>query len=320
MKELHKVALDFIVQDIEDSGKLKTASHYSDYYEVITALVEIGELDYAKKLLVYLSRFQTWKGAFEFEQLQEDIGKYNSIFFLNLLSKYLIKANSLEEIKVFKKVLKKAISSLRDYFDEDYLLFFRRGWNQSKEFHFKENLYFLSLALEFSDFLNHHDFNEFADELFMMKGKVELGFERYFFQEDIVIQYFIPEEKHYQGYLGFEIRRFYTEYQFTHKTTEKIISKKLKESDFNEHFFPRLYTYLFLKKTGQEYKKYLKKDLKFLLELPITLVPKDYVGSIEKSLFHEQPTIVKMTNKKYNVLIRDIYRLKVASLILRLVN
>ena len=319
MKELNKVALDFIVQDIEDSGKLHSATHYSDYFEVITALVEIGNLDYAKKLLLYLSKFQTWKGVFEFEQLQEDNGNYNAIMYLNLLSKYLIKSNSLEELKYFKKTLKKSISSLRDYFDEDYLLFYRIGWNQRKEFHFKENLYFLSLALEFSDFLNHHDFNQLADELFMIKGKIELGFERYFFQEDIVIQYFVPEEKYYQGYLDFEIRRFYTEYHFMHKITDKVISKKLTENDFDEHFFPRLYTYLFLKKTEQEYKKYLKKDLKFLMELPTSLVPKSYLGSIEKSLFHEDPTIVKMSNKKYNLLIKG-FRLKVAALVLRLLN
>ena len=317
MKDLNEKALEFIVQDIEDSGKLSSATHYSDYFEVITALVEIGNLEYAKKLLLYLSRFQTWRGVFEFEQLQEDNGKYNAIMYLNLLSKYLIKSNSLDEVKFFKKNLKKSITSLRDYFDEDYLLFYRIGWNQRKEFHFKENLYFLSLALEFSDFLNHHDFNQLADELFMIKGKVELGFERYFFQEDIVIQYFVPEEKYYLGYLDFEIRRFYTDYAFSTKFTDSVISKKLTETDFDEHFFNRLYTYLFFKKTNQEYKKYIKKDLKFLMELPTSLVPKKYLGSIEKSLFHEEPTIVKMSNKKYNVLIKG-FRLKVAALILRL--
>ncbi len=320
MKELKEIALNFILENIDHSGKLTTATHYSDYYEVLSALIEIGDLENSKKILIYLSKFQTWRGVFEFEKLVEDNGKYNSILFLNLLSKYLIKSNNVDEFKFFKKVLKKSINSLRDYFDEDYLLFFRRGWNLRKEFHFKENLYFLSLSSGFSDFLNQYDFNDLADELFMLKGKIELGFERYFFQDEVLIQYFVPEEEYFQGYLDFEVRRHYVEYPFLNNSTQKIISSEIKESDFELHFFYRLYHYLFLKKTNGEYKKYLKKDMKFLVEIPTTLVPKDYIGKIEKSLFHKDVNIIKTSNKKYNLLVRDIYRLKIAALILRLID
>ena len=319
MKDLQKKSLNFILENLQE-GKLDKTFEYEDYFDVINALLKVERFSEAREILLYLSKFQKWSGNFEFEPLQDDLGKYNSLFYLNSLGKYLLKINDLGELKFFKRILKKCISSLRDYFDEDYLLFFRLDSRNRKVFFLKDNIYFLSICSEFSDFLNHHDFTKLADELFMLKGKVELGFERYFFQKDIVIQYFFPEKEEFLGLHEYQIRELYNEFSFKHSISDKILKKEKKEKEFPEHFLPRLQYYLYLKKSNKEYKKYLKKDLKFLLEIPTTFVPNDFTGEMEKSLFHKDVTIIKTKGKSDNLLIKDIFRLRVASLILQLLN
>jgi hypothetical protein len=320
MKELRKKALNFILEHIEDNGKLSSVTHYYDYFDTIKSLVVIGDLDNSRKILLYLSRFQTWEGDFSFEPLLDHDGKHSSVLFLEALSKFLIKSDSKEDLKLFKKVLIKSIKNLRSYFDEDYLLFFSRDLRGFKWFLSYENSCYLDLASEFSDFLNHHDFTKEADELFMLKGKCELGFERYFIQEKILVGRFSNDLELFDPVRSLEELMIYNGYFPYPKLIDNFIKNILKEKTVFDDVTLRLSSLLLFKKQNLEYKKQLKKDLKFLVEIPTSIVSNNFLDTIEKSLFHKDLHIKEIKGKKQRVIVGNRNRLRVASLILRLID
>ena len=318
MIELEKKALTFIFENLCEDGSLIEVDSYEDYFEVILILIDYEKYEYVKKILKYLLQFQKRSGEFNFPELLNDAGNYNSVFILNLISKYLSKIDSKEEIIFFIKYIKKSLNNLKFFFEEDYLLFYDFDIRKRKCFFAKENFIFLNFADEISDLLNEYDFIKEADEIFMLKGKIELGVQRYLIQGNQIVKFFEIHTLKYKLMNDIEILEISNIFNLNKYLINEILEKlKLIQKNF-QNVSNRLLFYLILKNNQENYLNLLEEDYDFLLEIPNEIVSKDFYGSIEKSLFNKELKIIDVKSKTQKIVIKDFGRLVVASRILKL--
>ena len=135
-----------------------------------------------------LSKYQQFDSAYEKLIKIQDI-ENSPIEFLFAITNYfkeIEKNSNNEEIdtkKQFKnltKSIKKSVEYIEKNIDDVYLLIF----DENHFFNLLENAKLLSFLEELSMILNRHELNTEADNLFMIKNKLELGFIRYFYNNE----------------------------------------------------------------------------------------------------------------------------------------
>jgi hypothetical protein len=224
--------------------------------------------------------------------LKEEVDKRNfkDINYIIYLTSYL--TNSKDDILDYQKHVKKSIKFLEKNFDETYLLLFSLE-NGIKVFKESENSNYLFFIDYLITLLNQNDFIKFSDKLTDLKGKIELGYNRYFNQN---------KEKVKQFTLGnnFEIyNNLNTPIDFRLIIRNLIELKETKNKSFNKEL--------------KKYDKYFE------------FFPKDiynnktrYILEIEKSLYHNSE-IKTLELKKQKVLFNDLNYPDIAFLILDLI-
>lgn len=157
---------------IEKSNLFEVNKDYSyqELCDIVEIFINTPDFENSQKYLNKLINLQEKNGSFQ---------KENPSKFLYVVSKFLQSFSDIN-VKKYIKQIKKSIEYLDMNFDDKYLLIFEKNENK-KVFKAIINSQILSFCDELSDILNLNDYNEVADSIFMMKGKLELGFIRYFY-------------------------------------------------------------------------------------------------------------------------------------------
>jgi hypothetical protein len=203
-KKTLETVLSIVTQFKEDSYVFESSR---DFFNLIDTLILYNHLEEAYFLLHYILSKQESSGVFLIDFLQFDDEIIDPIFFLSSLTKYLISLPDQKTIKVFIKSIKRSLEYIEKHFDDHYLLYFQIQSNEHKEFSIRDNAKILGFADGLSDMLNHFEYTSLADMLFMIKGKLELGFQRYFWNnaQKNYVGKFVPERLFFSFATDFEI-------------------------------------------------------------------------------------------------------------------
>lgn len=226
----------------------------------------------------------------ELELKKKDI---SSIYYLDLLTTK-IKISSIP-VKNYIRLIKKSIKLLEKRFDETYLLLLSSS-HKHKLFVEFENRNFLNFVDELTTILNENDYIRESDNLTALKGKLELGYERYFILNKIdKIYTFSPETKEYSICSKFDIK---TEISFKEILFYLLTLKESKSKTFRAQL-----------KTQEKYFKYFPKFI-------YREKAKNWL-EIEKSLFPNDDFKIKEL-KKEKVSLKELDNPLIANLILKL--
>ncbi len=310
---LQQKALNLIEEALQNHEFLKKNEDFFEIFEVIKTFSNYKKIDEARNLLNFAIMFQNSSGEFEFK-LKNLYAIVSPVFFLSSVSVFLANLEDKNEVKSFVKPIKRAIKSMKKSFNEDYLLFEEAG-----TFYIKENAIFLSFADELSDVLNSFEYTSEADEIFMMKGKAELGMQRYFFQKErgVLVKSFNPELRNYEVCNSEDLCKI-LRFIDVEETFEKKFLKDLK-NDFeigsNVEKVLEFLLYLKVNKDKSTTKIYGLIE-KFIVYFPAEVVKvEDYDISVEKSLFFGFEENSKEL-KKSKMMLVGVNNLKVARLVL----
>ncbi|MCA9496192.1 MAG: hypothetical protein KC589_04575, partial [Nanoarchaeota archaeon] len=225
-------------------------------------------------------------------------------------------------IKKYIKDAKKCLESVENQFDEIYLLYYSFDYEGRKVFSSYENSILSFLAESLFDNLNEMEENELADRIFMLKGKLDLGFQRYFWQkqEQILLEKFIPEIYFYKiaddKIILKVLSKFIFDKGFCLKELERIRKKNSKEKNMET----LLLTFILMKKVeDNNWNKEFSKIEIFLQYFPLIIERKlNIEQSIEKSIFFGFNEVSKKFEKE-KVSLFELESLKIANLVLKLV-
>lgn len=219
--------------------------------------------------------------------IKSEIDKKNfkDISYLNYLTTYLI--SSKDEIKPYIKPIKKSIKSLEKSFDHIYLLLFVEENNQ-KVFYEDLNWSFLDYCDELAFILSQNDMSNEVDKITQLKGKIELGYNRYLEQDKIKVKSFIPKLNQFEIYSNSETSFF-------------IILKDLLELKYSKN---------------KKFKSELKKIEKYFEYFPQEIFTKKSIHllEIEKSLFQNEIE----TKKIKDITLANFNSPQIANLVLKL--
>ena len=247
--------------------------------------------DLVIKTLRYLSDYQLSTGEVFYENTY-----FSPTYLLYALSSILYLENS-KKIKSFKKTIKKIVANLEDNLDSHYLLF---SSPNIEGFSIYDQVYFLRGCDEICALLNDVGMIKEADRLFMIKGKIELGFKRYLTKSFSFITNFSPKnfifseasEKETLEILAllkdeipseFEIFKFINNYTPKNLYDEVLFTNivsffKAKKQNLNNittYFIKKGATNIISKTAYEEYKK------------------------TYKSLFREEPLVITSKKSKF---------------------
>jgi hypothetical protein len=141
----------------------------------VQVLIKYNKLDQAQRILQFIASKVTKEGIIIHKEQQEFPTQY-----LFVLSTYLKKVpDSKREVQQFIPSIQKIIFLLEKQFDSHYLLLHSYEQQKRLYFSFFDNFYFLLAVENLADILNVAGFVESADNLFILKTKIDLGFDRY---------------------------------------------------------------------------------------------------------------------------------------------
>lgn len=336
MKTLKNKTIKFLTKQQNPDGNIENINNLEDFFQTINSYSQSNLLIQAKKSLNYICRYQTKEGNFLVDN--EEI---TPIFFLESIVIYLNQLhnqdynnsnnnnnnnnnkqdNCNETLKIYIKHIRRIIKYFEIFFDDIYLLIYRIESNKIT-FFAKENAILLSILEDLSQILNEYEYNKEADYFFLLKGKLDLGFSRYFWNNKNLIllkqfnkndEFIISNSKE-----NIEILQYYNidNKYFVKKITESI--NKLKEL---EKFDEILTILIQLKKTNEtQYKTGIKQYKKYLLHLPTKILTKKQftlLNDINKSL-NSDFKIKYIELKKEQRLLIETNSIKIANLVLKL--
>lgn len=194
MKALKTQTLKFLKTNQENNGNINQTQQTKNnhktispktFFQTINSFSNSNLLEEAKKSINYITKYQNKDGTFTINHKTT-----NPIYFLETIYTYLSqtehKSSNTDcqtEVKNYIKYIKKAIEYIENSFDKIYLLIHdtltQNTTPQTKIFKAKQNAILLSFIESLCEILNKYEYNKEADYLFMLKGKLELGFNRY---------------------------------------------------------------------------------------------------------------------------------------------
>jgi len=255
MEKLRNLAVENLLNFVENNN-LKELNPYV-LLDILKLKIDDGFGESQENILDFVLEHQTKLGNFVFEN---NI-KISSAYFLYSVTEYLKKEP--KKSRKYIKFIKKSIDYLENNFDDVYLIVGNKNKN-NVDFFAEENATILNFCDGLSDLLNELDYNDVADRIFLLKGKIELGFNRYFYNNKMkkIIFKFDKNANFNLASLDDNI---------------KILSKYLVNSDI-------------VKKTLKEYSKTKIKNLNNYL---------DYLSLLKKENFKE---FEKELNKNFGIL------------------
>lgn len=288
----------------------------------IENLCLIGRFDIARKNIEKITKNQNRDGTFEVYFNGKKIHSPPE-FILRALAIYMKYSQDKSRIKAYLRIIRRSFDYIKKHFDQDYLLYYTYDKNSKKNFSLKSNTYLLSSLADLSDTLNTHEFIREADEIFIIRNKMGLGFQRYFFFPQIkkAINKFNLEDKKYEiasiGDLLVVSKLYSISNDFDKYLTSRI--KKELKSITNVRDLALALSHL-KKVKDNTFNLKMKQYEKYLGLYPETLYKEsDYSSIIEKSLFrhYEEPKIkffskdklvaVNLNNKTSLLFILDIF-------------
>ncbi|MDA3855805.1 MAG: hypothetical protein PF569_06080, partial [Candidatus Woesearchaeota archaeon] len=212
---------------------------------------------------------------------------------------------------------KKSIKKIEINFNDTYLLIAKDS--NLNEFVTQENIQVLSILDELTQILNHFEYNKEADILFMLKGKIELGVQRYLYysKEEVLLKRF-TKKGDFEKLDKFEQLNIFNTFLFDAKEYKKLINK-LGGKMPSQNIMKNILNCLAGLKTIDE-KKYdleLKKYIIYLNEFPEKILSKkefEELKRIEESLSPEKNLNFIKKNEKY---LLDLNSVEIANIIIQ---
>jgi hypothetical protein len=209
---------------------------------------------------------------------------YSSIPILNVIVKVIEK--DAKKVKNYINEIRKIIQFINNQFDDVYLLIKNNKFDNETLYIFDENMSFVSTIDELSQILNLEDYHKESDQLVILKSKIDLGIQRYFFNKKYKIWLHCFDSNYYYSICDtldlFKLKFLYgLDKTFTKEEIDKV-KKEFKCYRFGDSL-------IIAKKFLESHKvKNIDKDFIKLLEVfPREIVEKnDYImeKDIEKSL------------------------------------
>jgi len=184
---------------------------------------------------------------------------------------------------------------LTNHFDESFLLF-KNDSNTITTFLAIDNSYFLNIADELITLLNSINYTKEADNFFMLKSKIELGFERYFYHknENMLIKKFDIDGKYEIANLH-DLLIILNNYNPDTNLIKTIPKKQIKE-DYSNYL---LYLNLLKKTDNKKFKEEFSKNKKEITSLPQTILTSKEFETY-KNLSKSIKSDITISNKKIN--------------------
>lgn len=174
MIDRKKQALELLDDKLSSSDFLNSYTTPTLLFTV-QVLLKYKNFSQARKILDFLGSKVTKDGLILHKEQQEFPSYY-----MYVLGLYFKEVEDLKkEATSFLVPLQKIILLLEKQFDSHYLLLKTYEESNKKYFSFFDNLYFLLGVEHLADILNKEGFVDEADALFILKTKIDLGFERY---------------------------------------------------------------------------------------------------------------------------------------------
>jgi len=244
-----------------------------------------------------LSKYQQFDSAYEKLIKIQDI-ENSPIEFLFAITNYfkeIEKNSNNEEIdtkKQFKnltKSIKKSVEYIEKNIDDVYLLIF----DENHFFNLLKNAKLLSFLEELSMILNRHELNTEADNLFMIKNKLELGFIRYFYNNEhkLLLENF-NKEGEYKIADQNKIIETLNIYNFDNEFKKELIKNIDENKIFENKNTKNILNYLLLIKNID--KKKVNTKLKSLKEI-LKYFPEEISSRDD---FNKHSNIINSINKK----------------------
>jgi hypothetical protein len=238
------------------------------------------------------------------------------IDFLEALTYYISNLSKKENL-TYNKESKKDIKKIEINFNDTYLLIAKDS--NLNEFVTQENIQVLSILDELTQILNHFEYNKEADILFMLKGKIELGVQRYLYysKEEVLLKRF-TKKGDFEKLDKFEQLNIFNTFLFDAKEYKKLINK-LGGKMPSQNIMKNILNCLAGLKTIDE-KKYdleLKKYIIYLNEFPEKILSKkefEELKRIEESLSPEKNLNFIKKNEKY---LLDLNSVEIANIIIQ---
>lgn len=299
---LGKKAAELIHVNIEKSGKIKNIKMPKEIFKTIDSLTILNNIESTEKSLKYYLQFQEKNGCFNIEK----ISKINPLLFLNSVSKIIEKKANL---KSYIKPIKKSIEYLEKNFDEEYLLLYRKEKDNTKKFTAEDNFLFMSFCDTLTEIFNTFDYNKYADKIFMLRSRIELGVQRYIFQKnnEVIIKCFNPQKQEYRLCNEFEYIEFSNIYACDTSAFRKSVNKSKKKLPNIINVNEITIILLGLKNTDKKvFNREIKTYEKYFSQFPEKIIKLDKEKiefEIEKSLFKDFKEDIKYIKKEKVTLI-----------------
>lgn len=314
MNKIKKKAIRLIQ---EKELHIENFNDYIIFSNTIYSLSKNNLLKNAKEKINKILKNQNRDGEFEFEFFTS-----TPIFFLKGITKYLEKNNEKKEIKEYLKSIRKSINYIEKNFDDYYLLISSLDYIRKKEFFAKENAVFLEICDSLSELLNKFDFNEEADRIFMIKGKLELGFLRYMYNNETkkLLKKFNTKGE-FEFATNIEILEILNFYDPNKEYSNLIFKNEIKKINKKVSVKEIIYLLEDLKlRDKKRYNEKIKFFEKYLEKFPLKI--------IDEKTFDEKYKISKSLNKEFKIefekikkerkILENINSIDIANLILKL--
>ena len=182
VKKNKKKAEELLLSNLGKNSSIIGAKDYTDYFETINSFLYLGKIDEAERLLKKVLEFWKKEGYFYFDEEDSRVKgkKVSAIYFLENFALLCEKVDDNKILKKYIKNVKRCFETIENQFDEIYLLYYHLDYEERKIFEAYENAVLSYVGEVLFDKLNEIGENDFADRIFMLKGKLDLGFQRYF--------------------------------------------------------------------------------------------------------------------------------------------
>lgn len=313
MKNLKSKALKILV-DKQLNGDLNN-SLPQNLFKTAISFTNNELFENSIKTLNFALKYQNRKGLFEFNQTN-----MSPICFLSIVCVLAEKQGNYNGIKQFIKPIRRSIEYLEKHFCETYLLIYS---TDMQSFIAKENAQLLSILDDLSQTLAMNEYHKESDFFFMLKGKMELGFSRYFWQKDKIISMFNSSKLVYSIATDIEALEILGKYCVNTKYYKELLDK-LKKEVFKNFQISQSLTILKEMKESKDktWEKEFEKNKTNLGFFPELIIPeKEFIEmkNIQKSLLFKPNKDIKELKKEKKVLI-NINSLEIANQILDLIN
>lgn len=152
--------------------------HPKDLANISMVLSENHKFDESYKIIEFLSENVEKNGSIHLRG-----EAFSSIFLLKALTWYLFyQQDENNSAKKYIRLIRNGINYIEEKNDDHFLLLTR--FRKEKKVCIWENAEFLSFADTLLEILNYNDYVKDSDRVFMLKGKIEIGFERYLYNRE----------------------------------------------------------------------------------------------------------------------------------------